>query len=372
LEDTVQLISDDDSDHEEKENSRPIKVRLPSGQEPISLSDDSDEDFCRSIRTPRSIKRNKFRSKTGSTGSDQLFRSPGGPLTPITSRNHLTPKTGKDSSPGAILLRKQLRKDFSPSIKAKVKEDKKKQEEINKKKVREEREKLRNERKERQRLPSNTLCGIHDCIFAKCDDYEAKNYVNNADFLILQLYELINRTIFKSKLPSGMRKKGTTFSTVCGRASISWNNKLRNTAGRCRMAIERLKSSDVTINSKRKFMIELAPHILDRGQRLRDTLLHEMIHAANWIIDENAKAGHGPQFKYWAQIASKIHPEIPRVTTTHSYEINYKYWWECERVSTGWCNVKIGRKSNSLDVNRVRCAICKGKFIYVRFKYYKK
>ena len=59
-----------------------------------------------------------------------------------------------------------------------------------------------------------------------------------------------------------MRKKGTTFSTVCGRASISWNNKLRNTAGRCRMAIERLKSSDVTINSKRKFMIELAPHIL--------------------------------------------------------------------------------------------------------------
>ena len=112
--------------------------------------------------------------------------------------------------------------------------------------------------------------------------------------------------------------------------------------------------------------------IKDRGQRLRDTLLHEMIHAANWIIDENAKAGHGPQFKYWAQIASKIHPEIPRVTTTHSYEINYKYWWECERVSTGWCNVKIGRKSNSLDVNRVRCAICKGKFIYVRFKYYKK
>ena len=45
--------------------------------------------------------------------------------------------------------------------------------------------------------------------------------------------------------------------------------------------------------------------IKDRGQRLRDTLLHEMIHAANWIIDENSKAGHGPQFKYWAQIASK-------------------------------------------------------------------
>ena len=80
--------------------------------------------------------------------------------------------------------------------------------------------------------------------------------------------KICKRTIFKSKLPSGMRKKGTTFSTVCGRASISWNNKLRNTAGRCRMAIERLKSSDVTINSKRKFMIELAPHILGLFSRV--------------------------------------------------------------------------------------------------------
>ena len=196
LEDTVQLISDDESDNDEKENSRPVKVRLPSGQEPISLSDDSDDDFCRSIRTPRSIERTKIRSKTG--GSDSIFASPSGPLTPITPKNraHLTPKTGKDSSPGAILLRKQLRKDFSPSIKAKVKEDKKKLDEINKKKVREEREERQNERKERQKLPANTLCGIHDCIFAKCDSYEAKNYVNNADFLILQLYELINRNDF--------------------------------------------------------------------------------------------------------------------------------------------------------------------------------
>ena len=203
LEDTVQLITDE-SDNEEKENSRPVKVRLPSGQEPISLSDDSDEDFCRAIRTPRSVKRNKIRSKTASTGSDP-FRSPVGALTPITPKNraHLTPKTGKDSSPGAILLRKQLRKDFSPSVKKKAKEDKKKIEEINKKKVREEREKLRNERKEQQKLPSNTLCGIHDCIFAKCDDYEAKNYVNNADFLILQLYELINRNGLKRHLLQG-------------------------------------------------------------------------------------------------------------------------------------------------------------------------
>merc|ERR1711990_1127473 len=96
-------------------------------------------------------KRNKFRSKTGSTGSDQLFRSPGGPLTPITPRNHLTPKTGKDSSPGAILLRKQLRKDFSPSIKAKVKEDKKKQEEINKKKVRKKKKKKKKKKKSRKK-----------------------------------------------------------------------------------------------------------------------------------------------------------------------------------------------------------------------------
>ena len=108
------------------------------------------------------------------------------------------------------------------------------------------------------------------------------------------------------------------------------------------------------------------------GQRLRDTFLHELIHAANWVIDKEHKAGHGPLFKKWSVLAKKVHPEIPPVSTKHSYDINYKYWWECENLSKGRCDVKIGRKSKSLDPTRVRCAKCKGTFVYVRFKYYQK
>jgi hypothetical protein len=60
---------------------------------------------------------------------------------------------------------------------------------------------------------------------------------------------------------------------------IYWNKNLRSTAGRCRSGIDRE-------NLARKCKLEFAPHILDNAQRLRDTMLHELIHAANWIIDE--------------------------------------------------------------------------------------
>ena len=41
---------------------------------------------------------------------------------------------------------------------------------------------------------------------------------------------------------------------------------------------------------------------MTNGQRLRDTFLHELIHAANWIIDKDHKAGHGPLFRKWGQL----------------------------------------------------------------------
>ena len=39
------------------------------------------------------------------------------------------------------------------------------------------------------------------------------------------------------------------------------------------------------------------------AERLRDTLLHEMCHAAVWIIDK-IKGGHGPAFKSWYGLGS--------------------------------------------------------------------
>lgn len=53
--------------------------------------------------------------------------------------------------------------------------------------------------------------------------------------------------------------------------SIEWNVRMRGTAGL---------------------------QILDTPDRLRDTLIHEMCHAAAWLIN-NVSDGHGPYWTGW-------------------------------------------------------------------------
>lgn len=64
--------------------------------------------------------------------------------------------------------------------------------------------------------------------------------------------------------------------------------------------------------------------------RLRDTLVHEMCHAATWLIN-NVRDGHGPFWRLYAGKAMLAHPELPMVTRCHSYDINYKYQYQCDR-----------------------------------------
>lgn len=44
--------------------------------------------------------------------------------------------------------------------------------------------------------------------------------------------------------------------------------------------------------------IELSTKVCDSADRVRDTLLHELCHAAVWIID-GENGGHGPVWKRW-------------------------------------------------------------------------
>ena len=41
-------------------------------------------------------------------------------------------------------------------------------------------------------------------------------------------------------------------------------------------------------------------HPLAATERIRDTIIHEMCHAANWIIDGTKRAGHGKLWKAWS------------------------------------------------------------------------
>lgn len=56
------------------------------------------------------------------------------------------------------------------------------------------------------------------------------------------------------------------------------------------------------------------------------TLLHEMCHAAAWMVQHNCKPAHGKCFWHWGQRATGLYPEL-KVTTTHSYAINYAVRW---------------------------------------------
>ncbi|CBY38101.1 unnamed protein product [Oikopleura dioica] len=215
-------------------------------------------------------------------------------------------------------------------------------------------------------VSESTPCGYNQCILYDVENWSTKRLKENLSELIEEIYETLNRTIFAFKLPVNVKHRGdNVFTSKDGLMTIVWNKHLRSTAGRCRSGVD-------IATAKKKSSVELAPHILDTAPRIRDTLLHELIHAANWIIDEDPLAGHGPKFRAWGFKSLKTHPEIPPVKTTHSYQINYKYWWECENMAKGTCSVKIGRKTNSLKLDRVRCAKCAGNFVYVRFKYHQK
>ena len=58
------------------------------------------------------------------------------------------------------------------------------------------------------------------------------------------------------------------------------------------------------------------------------TLLHELCHAAAWVIDHKSNPPHGAHFWAWANRAKEALPGVP-VTTCHSYKINYKYRYVC-------------------------------------------
>ncbi|XP_029578199.1 uncharacterized protein gcna isoform X1 [Salmo trutta] len=164
----------------------------------------------------------------------------------------------------------------------------------------------------------------------------SRNFKQIKEELTSKLYRLYNTSVFDSKLPSNM--------------SVSWNNKMRKTAGYCITGQERGSGN-------RYARIQLSDKVCDSADRLRDTLVHEMCHAATWLIN-SVRDGHGPFWKLYARKATLAHPELPMVTRCHSYDINYKYQYQCS-----CCKNTLGRHSKSLDTQRFVCALCSGPLV---------
>ena len=169
------------------------------------------------------------------------------------------------------------------------------------------------------------------------------NYARHKETIARALYDEFNRDAFDGKLPPKLE--------------ISWNAKLLTTAGLTHYK-KITRSSGVSEYHAR---IELSTKVLDTAEKLEATLLHEMCHAAAWLLDHCAKPPHGAVFKRWANKAMKTYPGVS-VDTCHSYQIHQPYKYRCTQ---SWCGQEYGRHSKSIDVEAKACGVCNGKLEFI-------
>ena len=167
------------------------------------------------------------------------------------------------------------------------------------------------------------------------------SFRRNRDALTKAAFEEFNMKIFAGSLTS---------------VKIEWSKKLRTTGGITRLKrLIQAGKDPVHIAS-----IDLSEKVLDEEHRMRSTLVHEMCHAAAWLVDRVSKPAHGRVFKKWGRLATKK-TSIP-VLTTHDYAIQYKFAWACLTLK---CGAVIQRQSRSVDVAKQTCSRCKGRLVEI-------
>jgi germ cell nuclear acidic protein len=146
-----------------------------------------------------------------------------------------------------------------------------------------------------------------------------------------------------------------------GGIKINWSNKLNTTAGRANWKREtiRTKNADGTeasVRHRHHASIELAEKVIDDEHRLLNVVAHEFCHLANFMVSGVTGNPHGKEFKSWAARCSLAFGSRGiEVTTKHSYDIDFKYVWECSA-----CAMEYKRHSKSINPERHRCGGCKG------------
>lgn len=89
--------------------------------------------------------------------------------------------------------------------------------------------------------------------------------------------------------------------------------------------------------------------VVDSEERMRETLVHEMCHAATYLIDCVDNAHHGPLFKRWGRRATRRFPDIGVVDRCHSYEIHAAHKFQCVKSSCGVTYSRHTKKGLNTD-----------------------
>ncbi|KAF4453733.1 hypothetical protein F53441_3626 [Fusarium austroafricanum] len=147
-----------------------------------------------------------------------------------------------------------------------------------------------------------------------------------------------------------------------GGVKLVWTKTLNTTAGRASWRRETSRTTrkadgaELSATHKHHASIELAEKVIDDEHRLLNVMAHEFCHLANFMISGVTTNPHGREFKIWAAKCSAAFGDRGiEVTTKHTYEIDFKYVWECDE-----CGTEFKRHSKSIDPQRHRCGSCKG------------
>jgi hypothetical protein len=182
--------------------------------------------------------------------------------------------------------------------------------------------------------------------------------------LTASLFREYNQQVFQNRLPADMKiewdahKRTTAGMTYMKRMTVATkpSEANNNSDSATSDGFQTTSLTDNTLSIVYVARIELSLKVVDSPFRLAQTLLHELCHAAAWILDHVDKPPHGPAFGKWAARASKSYPKRA-VTVCHNFEIKYKYHYKCQR-----CGTSIGRFSKSIkDTDRCARGGCMGR-----------
>lgn len=159
------------------------------------------------------------------------------------------------------------------------------------------------------------------------------DFMNKRKELVVDLLQIFGNEIFDRHMIDNV--------------TVTWSDRLLSTAG---LTMHRMDDDLFP----RKTKIKLSSKILTDCQRLTCTLLHELAHAAVWLID-GRRDGHGLYWKRWISKINAKYPTLPNISRCHTYQINFKYKYVCE--TCGRCRYYHRTRDFS---NTTPCRLCKG------------
>ncbi|KAF2000422.1 hypothetical protein P154DRAFT_620235 [Amniculicola lignicola CBS 123094] len=153
----------------------------------------------------------------------------------------------------------------------------------------------------------------------------------------------------------------TEMSKATGGIKLIWSKTLKTTAGRANWRREQIRiqagpsPTDIRTEYRHNCSIELAEKVIDDEHRLYNVLAHEFCHLTTFMISGIRNNPHGAEFKSWGRkVGLAFADKDVEVTTKHSYQIDFKFVWECVG-----CGYEYKRHSKSVDPVKHTCGRCK-------------